>query len=1455
VTSALLLVFEALIILVLCLDLGQDLQALSAVDRGILVLLASAGAMLAVWPRFRGRFDAGVRQVLMLLAAGALLIGVAGLVVGNATTRVASQWDVGGRARLEARATALVSGFSWLLDEVVRPLALASGARPSDQEAAFRDVARIRAFSRLPADRQGFSTYRPDGTLLAWDGNCTAPPEDLLADAASTPLFRVAGGEASPRLYSVISDSLNLRWVSELALKPPATEDARVDDRGVRLEFLPHWDDASPAYLQAAPQPPGRDELSIFFAGQGDRYWRRLGGQGGLMLSLPLRAPGGQTLVVASLADKRLGMEIAAWRGAARRAGALLAATVLGMACVLLLVRQAMLSPAARLLLGTFGIWSVRAALLLYGGGPLPPPRLFDVTVYASSAFGGLARSPADLLLTAMACLGQVALLRRFLERRAPPRNDRTRRRIRAAALLAAALATVGGLFGLHAFVDRMVLDARTDISRVELAGRALAPLVLQAALFFVVAALAALILALVDTALRDRVEGSGWRLLRWLKSGRVARLPFPLSFTVGVFLVTLLYAPFLQHAYERLRRDFFEDDLVPRVLHQEEQRSDLLRQSLAMVEEPEFAAGARFAFDDAGAGLGLAAHRLWYTTPMADMGLASSLEIFTREGRLLSRFAVNLAPRLQIPFPDASAAAGSDIVRVPPRPHQTVRKTVIFGARWLQASRRPPLLVVMTVIDDYDNLPFLGSETAYLSLFRTPAVARTNPELLRFDPMVAVFGPNLERVHSSGGEIPPPPPDTLRSLEGHRRVWSTDDVGEGMARIVYFRGPREIFALGLPVAGPIDRLAAFLRLFLLNTAVAAIGLGVVWLGGCAARGQRPRVSLGTTFYGRLTAAFILTALVPLLSLAYFVSRFSRQEFERDITTSGLVSLQVARRVAEDYLVVSGQDEPPALDDDVVFWLSRVVRQDLNVYQGADLLATSTRELYTSALMNTRLDGDVYRALYLDREPFMQDEDRIGGVDYLTLSAPMKVDRAGTIGVISIPLSAHRRAVERKAEDVEGAILISTCLTVLLLAVVGWRVARRVSGPIALLAEAARRVEEGNLDVSVSAAARHEIAFLVEAFNRMARSLRGQREDLRRRKDYIEKILARATTGVVSIDASGAVITINPAAENLLAAGAAAIRPGENLPGRLEREPSLKPLHSSLLQALSAAGDKEAELAVTRGGTERRLRAIFLPFAPEEGSPPGRIILLEDITDIVRSGRLAAWAEMARRIAHEVKNPLTPIQLSVEHIRRLWEAGDSRFGEVLGQCLDNIQGQVRVLRRIASEFSDYARLPRLRAEPTAVDAIVNDALGPYAAAPPPGISVACKIPGGLPLVLADRAVIGRALVNLIENALQAMVSGGTLSVGAVLLDGPGGRPRVRIEVRDTGTGIDPALRERIFEPYFSTKSGGTGLGLALARRAVEEHGGKIAIESRPGEGTIVSLELPTDARDGGAAGA
>ncbi len=1448
-TPALLLVLEGLVLFTLSVDLSAGFVLLTPFPRAALLVCAAFGLGGASWPRHRRVHP--LWAPILALGAGCVVLAALGLLENRGVRLVQERWDAASHDRLLTRARIIEGDFRSFLAELSWPIEPAR-APVADRSAAFAEAALARSSSRLPAERLGISIFRADGSPLAWDGNSSDPPRGLLAAPCPGPAYGIGGREASRRMYAVACSPDGSRWVAEFLLEPPEEGEVR-DSSTSRLAFLPRWHDAGPAVVRFRDDPSNQDDLAQLFQRQGDRHWGRLAGEGVMTLAIPLRSPSGERLAIVNLRDRRATQETGDRRRAFRLAGALVAALAVLFAWCLPLRAGTLRFATTRVLLGTAAIWTIRWMLLAMAD-PASLPRLpiYDISIYASSGLGGLLRSPADLLLTAVACLAQAWILGLALQSLDTRNEPRRAVRMRYGALVAAFLVAGTAVVVLRVFLDRLVLDARLDVSRVEPSAILSPRLALQAALFLLVLAFGLLLRALIDLALRHGSRSGGWSALRRLRGAESEGIPFALRAAGWMLLLTLAYAPILSHSYDRLRHAFFEDELRPLVLDQERMRRQALRDSLAQMRDPDFAAVAALAAQ----GSNSAAYRLWSSTPVADRGLASSLRVFDARGALLGRFALDLAPMLEVPFDEARAASRDEIVRVPPRAGMTVRKPVLVGSRWVGGARLP-LLVVLTVSDDYDNLPILGGGTLGAGLFRALAPVRSNPELLGSEPLVAVFSPSLARLYESGGEIPPPSPATLATIDTDGHAWATDDLRGGGAFVLYFRGPGEIFALAYLHPNRTSTLAGYLRLFLLNAFLALLLVGFSRAASWATRPRLPRLSLGATYSRRLVTVFLLAGLLPLLTLAFLATRSTTREIDRDIATSGLASLQVARRVAEDYLSVIRPEEGGSLDDDVVYWLGRVVGQDINVYRDADLLATSTRELYSSGLLNERLNGRSYRAIYLDREPFWLAEERSGGLDFLTLAAPMRIDPQGTIGAISIPLVEHRRTATHREEEIEDAVLIVTCFAILLLAIVGNLLARRVSRPVALLARAARLVAAGDLGVRVDTTASDETGVLVEAFNRMADSLFKQREDLKRHTDYIEKILRSATTGVVSIEGSGTIITINPAAQGLLSGSRGAPEVGRDLQDHLRREPALAPLEAALRRALAGRTEREfeVEIAGTAGGARspvdapgpRRLRAVFIPFAPEEGRPPGLIVLLEDVTEIVRSGRLAAWAEMARRVAHEIKNPLTPIQLSVEHVRRVFKAKDARFEAVLQACLDNIQKQVSVLREIAFEFSAYARLPQLRPEPISVRDLLDEALRPYVTAAPQDVRIEREVPSDLPPVQVDRAVMVRALVNLIENALQAMSTGGTLAVTAAAFQGAGGERSVSIAVRDSGPGIPEEILPRLFEPYFSTRSGGTGLGLGLARRAVEEHGGTVEIRSRSGEGTVVTLTLPAAA--------
>jgi two-component system nitrogen regulation sensor histidine kinase NtrY len=267
-----------------------------------------------------------------------------------------------------------------------------------------------------------------------------------------------------------------------------------------------------------------------------------------------------------------------------------------------------------------------------------------------------------------------------------------------------------------------------------------------------------------------------------------------------------------------------------------------------------------------------------------------------------------------------------------------------------------------------------------------------------------------------------------------------------------------------------------------------------------------------------------------------------------------------------------------------------------------------------------------------------------------------------------------------------------------------------------------------------------------------------------------------------------------------------------------------------------ARGDLDARILATSSDEFRRLVEAFNRMAVD---------LQRQRVELERTNRLAAWADMARQVAHDIKNPLTPIQLNAEHLRRVHQDRHAPLGSVLDECVQNILTQVRLLRQIAGEFSSFAASPAVKPAPTSLNDLVTEVVKPYRVGLSERVTIECDVPASLPSLMIDRAVLARALTNIIENALHAMPGGGRLAISARQLD----EEHVELALTDTGVGMDRASLARVFEPYFSTRASGTGLGLTIAKRNVELNGGTIDVESERGKGTTVRLTLPTSGGD------
>jgi len=407
----------------------------------------------------------------------------------------------------------------------------------------------------------------------------------------------------------------------------------------------------------------------------------------------------------------------------------------------------------------------------------------------------------------------------------------------------------------------------------------------------------------------------------------------------------------------------------------------------------------------------------------------------------------------------------------------------------------------------------------------------------------------------------------------------------------------------------------------------------------------------------------------------------------------------------------------------------------------------------------------------------------------------------------------------------------------------GFFFAKGITVPIQRLGEGMREVAQGNWDYRAAVGGDEEIGTLVTSFNQMTAELKTIHSELEERHRYIESILANITAGVVSLDPNGVVATVNPAAASMLGIRSAEAR------GRgwqeVFRAPELQPV-ADLIERVRSTQRERTEQQLKLAGGPRQLTAWVTATAlsDESGTPLGVILFFEDVTFLLRVERMEAWREVARRIAHEIKNPLTPIQLSAQRLRKRYTAelsGDD--AALFDECTRTIIGQVEQLKRLVNEFSTFARLPTVEAAPHDLKAVVDDALVLYREGHR-DIAFEFTAESGLPPVDIDPDAIKRAMINLLDNAVyacQGVAGGGRVEV---VLTHDRRMDVVRLEVADNGTGMTPDVQARVFEPYFSTKKDGTGLGLAIVSAIVADHHAYIRVRDNAPRGVRVAIEFP-----------
>lgn len=418
----------------------------------------------------------------------------------------------------------------------------------------------------------------------------------------------------------------------------------------------------------------------------------------------------------------------------------------------------------------------------------------------------------------------------------------------------------------------------------------------------------------------------------------------------------------------------------------------------------------------------------------------------------------------------------------------------------------------------------------------------------------------------------------------------------------------------------------------------------------------------------------------------------------------------------------------------------------------------------------------------------------------------------------------------------------------------GFFLSKGITVPIQELAEGTNRIASGDYDFFIDLEAQDEVGVLVNSFNRMTLDLKSSKKqleeaneelklsnvELEQRRQYMEIVLANVAAGVISLDGEGRILTINKSAERMLdIAGKGVI--GKHY-GDVIGQENLK-IAGEFFQdrALLKKGFLQRQIRVKVGEKILSLLVFLNALRDDRGRYLGLVAVFEDLTELEKAHRMAAWREVARRIAHEVKNPLTPIQLSAQRLKKRYGQklgkGD---GKVFDECTNMIIDQVEGLKRLVNEFSIYARMPSVNPAPNDLNQIVKDSVSLYRESHK-NVNITLGESKEMPLLNLDREQMKRAMINLLDNAMDAIEGAGEIRVDLFYDKGD---EKARVEVSDNGKGIPPEHKMRLFEPYFSTKGHGTGLGLAIVNTIISDHDGTISVHDNHPKGTRFVIELP-----------
>lgn len=647
---------------------------------------------------------------------------------------------------------------------------------------------------------------------------------------------------------------------------------------------------------------------------------------------------------------------------------------------------------------------------------------------------------------------------------------------------------------------------------------------------------------------------------------------------------------------------------------------------------------------------------------------------------------------------------------------------------------------------------------------------------------------------------------------------------------------------------------------------------------------ERKRKVLGAKFKTKLILFFISLSLIPTLLLFLFASDLISRNIEHWFKTPIGKILDDTKNLADGFYVDNGETtlhyarqlsqsikEQNLIDPDSRLPLMEFVREKLKEYKLDEIgIYLDDEELFS--YLNPNLPLQDYRDLKSNRVKrahlgeTLKTIQPMGTGEMIRRGVSFDIPEMGNILVVTgkflpqnyaqsinnITSNVQRyRQLKLQKNPVKTFYLITlifiTMLIIFAASWIGFHLAKGITVPIEKLAHATKEVSRGNLDVRVEDPASDELGILVESFNQMMSDLKESRHniaqktsELEGRKQYIETILDNITTGVITMDARGDFTTINPSAREMLELNESQLI-GKNYTQVLSEEKytEIAQTIQKCLQNKYKVYDKEININFDHQTSTFALTLSPLNQPNDEFS--GIIVVLDNLTQLIKAQKFMAWKEVAQRVAHEIKNPLTPIQLSGERILKNLKKNGNKHNQVIKEGAHTIVQEARAIKSLVDEFSSFARMPDIQLQPMDIHEIIEQTLTPFKGIFP-NISFETYYSANVPSTISlDSEQMRRVLNNILDNAIDAMNKKGNIKISTSFNHS---NQRVEVEISDSGPGVPPQDLDKLFLPHFSTKKKGTGLGLAIVNQIIKEHNGSIEVKPNQPHGAKFIIQLP-----------